>query len=259
MIVDCHTHWGICWQERYPDNPDPWLAVLDKHGISAAFLMPHAGIQDSRQCALDNDRLAELARKSPRRLVPLGSAWPQLGERAVQEARRCLTTLKMKGLKFHPWLQGFSLSSTTFGQICGFAGEAGAPIFFHDGTPPYSLSEQVAGLARRFPKTTFVLGHSGILWNWRSALAASRHANIWICLCGPHLRAMEILAQKADPDRILWGSDFGFGLADPIAYRLPLLRAARIADELRDKILSANPRRLMRLNEGTAGKNIADA
>ena len=146
----------------------------------------------------------------------------------------------MKGLKFHPWVQGFSTADPVLGSICRLAGDAGVPIFFHDGTPCYSLSEQIAGLARRFPRTRFVLAHAGLLWNWRSALLATRLDNIWICLCGPHARAMELLCSRADPQRILWGSDFGFGLADQIEYRLNLFLKTRIPRSLQDRILGTN-------------------
>ena len=245
MIIDCHTHWGICWQKRDGADPANWLAVLDKHGINKAFLMPHAGIYSMKLCRTDNNTVAAFAAQKPERLIPIGTTWPQMGKEAVEEARRCIVNLGMKGLKFHPWLQGFSTADHNFGEICGLMGELNAPVFFHDGTPCYSLPEQIGGLAKRFPKTKFVLGHSGILWNWRSALSVARHPNIWICLCGPHMRAMEILCRKADPRRILWGTDFGFGFSDSIEYRLNLILRAKIDDKLREKILGENPLQLL--------------
>jgi predicted TIM-barrel fold metal-dependent hydrolase len=89
------------------------------------------------------------------------------------------------------------------------------------------------------------LGHTGLLWHWRSALEAARHPNVWSCLCGPHQRAIEQFCQRADPERLLWGTDFGFGFADAIEYRLNLILRARIDDALRRRILDDNPRRLL--------------
>lgn len=244
MIVDCHTHWGQCWGARDGADPTNWLAVLDKHGVDQAFLMPHAGICRLDLCKADNNAIAAVAAKKAGRLIPIGTAWPQMGNDAIEETRRCITNLGMKGLKFHPWLQGFSTADRCFGEICKLMGELNAPVFFHDGTPCYSLPEQIGGLARKFPKTKFVLGHAGILWNWRGALEAARHPNIWICLCGPHMRAMEILCQKADPSRILWGTDFGFGFSDSIEYRLNLMLRAEIDSRLRERILGENPLQL---------------
>ncbi|MBI3986665.1 MAG: amidohydrolase [Lentisphaerae bacterium] len=244
MIIDCHTHWGQQWEEKSSGNPAPWLAILDRNKVDRAFLMVCEGLFRQDRVVADNDHVARVAKASGGRMIPLGTACPPIGAPAVAEARRCLTTLGMPGLKFHPWVQGFSVADKTFHEICALAGDLKKPIFFHDGTPCYCLSEQIGGLARMFPKTVFVLGHSGILWNWRSALEAVRFPNVWSCLCGPHYRAMELLCQRADSDRLLWGSDFGFGMADPIGYRLGLFMRTRISDTLREKILDHNPRRL---------------
>lgn len=245
MIVDCHTHWGIVWEDRDRGDPTRWLEMLDQYGIDKAFLLGHYNLEQSEATRADNDRLAEIRDRLPDRIVPFGTAWPQKGEEGIAEIRRCLEELGMMGLKFHPWLQGFSTAHAVFAEMCAMAGEFGVPILLHDGTPCYSLPEQVGGLARRFPGTTFVLGHAGLLWSWRSALEAARLPNVWVCLCGPHLRAMELFCQRGDTDRLLWGSDFGFGFADPIGYRLGLIRRARIEEEVRENILGANPLRLL--------------
>ncbi|MCE5308219.1 MAG: amidohydrolase [Acidobacteriales bacterium] len=247
MIVDCHTHWGMVWRERDRQDPSRWLAFLDRNAVTKAVLMGHANLQRPDLCAEDNDTIANLAAQYPERLIPVGTAWPQQGERGFKEARRCLEELGMRGLKFHPWLQGFSTADMFLRRMCALAGEWNVPVFFHDGTPCYCLPEQIGGLARVFPRTTFVLGHAGLLWHWRSAIQAARLPNVWTCLCGPHIRALELLCQRIDPDRLLWGSDFGFGFADQIDYRLNLLLRARIPDGLREQILSVNPLRLLRV------------
>lgn len=246
MIIDCHTHWGIGWEDRDRDDPTQWLAVLDKHGVDRAFLFGHYNLVRSDRAQADNNRLAQLTARAAGRFYPFGSVWPQMGEEAVEEARRCMDELGMKGLKFHPWLQGFSTADPFFAKICALAGERGIPILLHDGTPCYSMPEQMGGLARRFPQTQFILGHSGLLWNWRSALEASRLPNVWSCLCGPHLRAIEQFCRHAEPDRLLWGTDFGFGFLDAIEYRLNLMRRAKIDEALRQRIFGENPLRLMR-------------
>src|SRR5437868_7743400 len=150
MIIDCHAHWGMVWEERDHGNPARFLECLDLHNITASYLMGYLSLMRQDLAAQDNDNLAKIAAQAPQRLFPLATTWPQLGEAALLEAVRCLTELKVKGLKFHPWLQGFSLTDATFGRICGLAGEMKVPIFFHDGTPCYSLPEHVGALARRF-------------------------------------------------------------------------------------------------------------
>ena len=247
MIIDCHTHWGVHWEARDHGDATQWLSVLDGHHVDKAVLMGHANLLRPDLCEQDNNNLARLAAKHPERFIPVGTSWPQLKERGVVEVRRCLELLGMRGLKFHPWMQSYSTADPFLGEMCELAGEFGVPVFFHDGTPCFSLSEQIAGLARRFPRTRFVLAHSGLLWNWRSALFAARRQNIWLCLCGPHLRAMELLCTHADPDRIVWGSDYGFSFSDSIEYRLNLLLRARIPQNVCDRILGLNPSLLLNI------------
>jgi predicted TIM-barrel fold metal-dependent hydrolase len=246
MIVDCHTHWGMCWEEKCQGDPSEWLAVLDRHGVRKAFLYGHANLYRVDFCKNDNDLLAQVSSKSPDRLIPVATSWPQMEKDGVKEVRRCIETLGIRHLKFHPWLQGFSTADRYFGEICSLAGECHMPIFLHDGTPCYSLSEQIAGLAKRFPSTTFVLAHSGLLWAWRSAIEAARYANVRLCLCGPSMRAMELLSERVDPGRLLWGSDYGFSFADSINYRLGLFLRSKIKDSLKEQILEINPLDLLK-------------
>lgn len=94
------------------------LSVLDKHGIDKAFVMGGANLYNSTLCAQDNDHLAELGRKSDR-FLPLCTAWPQDREKGVAEIARCIEKLAMKGLKFHPKLQGFSTADEYLHKMCG--------------------------------------------------------------------------------------------------------------------------------------------
>jgi uncharacterized protein len=249
MITDCHTHYGIPWVDRDGDNPEKWLAIPKKHGVEKFFLFGHYNIYRENKTKEDNDRLARITKKYPEHFTPVATVWPQNGQGAIDEMVRCIEILDFPLLKFHPWIQGFSLTHPTMKQIYALAGEYQVPIIFHDGTPCYSLPEQIAGLARQFHKTTFVLGHGGILWAWRSALEAMKHPNIWTMLCGSTMQAYEIFCEKSDTDRLLWGSDYGFGLSDSVGYRLHELQQAKIKPTVIEKILSVNPSRFLEMKK----------
>lgn len=235
----------MCWEERCHGDPSEWLAALDKHGVHKAFLYGRANIYRLDRCMEDNNTLVRVAAKAAGRLIPVGSSWPQMGKDSIKEVQRCIEQLGIRFLKFHPWLQGFSSADRHFEEICGLAGECKVALFFHDGTPCHSLSAQIGSLARRFPSPTIVLAHSGLLWDWRSAIEAGRYKNVRLCLCGPSMRAIEIICERSDPDRLLWGSDYGFGFADPIPYRLNLLLHSKIKDSLKQQILGPNAQRFL--------------
>lgn len=247
MIVDCHTHWGIAWQDKTPRDPTAWLAVLDQYNISHAVVLPEAGLVDARCIASNHDDMAAACAASAGRMLPFATTNAMHGE-AVPELRRCLDELNFRGIKFHPWLQGCSVSHPAMDEVCELAAASNAPILFHDGTPPFSLPSQIALLAKRHPRATIILGHCGLFEHWREAAAAMKATtNLWGCLCSPHLGAMRELVNRCDKNRLVWGSDFGYGLADIYAYRIPLMNQMRLSDSEYEMIVDTNPKRLLQL------------
>jgi DNA-binding transcriptional regulator YhcF (GntR family) len=93
-------------------------------------------------------------------------------------------------------------------QIAEVAAEFQVPILFHDGTPPVSLTSQVALLSQRHPGTKIILGHSGLFEHFREAAAAVNACdNLWACLCGPHVQGLRHLLAHVPAERLLWGTE----------------------------------------------------
>ena len=248
MIIDTHTHWGIVWEDKYGTDPSAFLDVLDRHQVDGAALMGHRGLtvnSDMKKC---NDIVKETCRRSNGRLFPIATVHPAFGDGSLREFERCVGELDMRGLKLHPWVQGFSTADPVVDDLCRLCGEFDVPMIFHDGTPCYSMPSQVGGLALRFPGSKFVLGHAGLLELWRSALSFSKRCpNLYITLSGPHLAGIQALIDGVDGDRIMWGTDFGFGWSDSIAYRKGLLDVAEMPDNLREKVMGGNAEKLFKL------------
>jgi uncharacterized protein len=248
VIFDAHTHWSDGWRSDDPTDPARWLAVWDKYGVTAGLLFPMVGLEDSTRLRQDNDHVSAIAARSSGRMIPFCTVAPNAGEDAIRELSRCHHELKMRGLKLHPWLQGCTLASPTMDRLCEAAAEYRMPVIFHDGTPCFSLPSQVAVLARRHPRTTFLLGHCGIFQHWREAIAAMRYSeNLWGCLCSPYAAALRQLVGQSDLSRLLWGSDHGFGSIDMIGYRLELMECVGLTPRQRDMILWENAGRIFDL------------
>ncbi len=246
-MIDCHTHWGRAWTERDGLDPRRWLEPLTAHGVQRAMVMPEEGLLDAGRIGRDNDRVAAVCARSDGRMIPCCTVNLWMREEAARETRRCLGDLGMRGIKFHPWLQGGSVSSPLMDEVCELAAEYGVPVLFHDGTPPFCLPSQMALLARRHPGVQIVLGHSGLFEHWREAIAALKGTpNLWGCLCGPHVAAMREIVRQCDLSRLLWGTDHGYGLADVYQYRFPLMDTLRLSDAARQAIFDDNPARLLR-------------
>ena len=247
MIVDSHTHWPV----GSHGDPAPFLRVLDRCGTDRAVVSGWEVFWRPSSVPMWNDKLADFCRRSGGRLAPLATVYLSDGADAVLEARRSLEELGARGFKHHPWLQGESLFCETMYKICRLAAEHRAPILFHDGTPAYSLSSQVAVLAGSYPETTFVLGHGGILHFWEEAIEAARQLpNIYVTLCGQHPYAMQAACDTLPVERLLWGSDYtGPGAEEFITYRRGLFDGLELPDAARRAILWENPNRLFRLEE----------
>jgi hypothetical protein len=245
MIFDCHTHWGECFRKRDGQDPNRWIEMFARHGVTCALVLPFAGLLDAGKIRADNDDVLAVCAKSSGRMIPFCTVNSWFIEEATAEFERCLTH-GFRGIKFHPWLQGQPVNSAGMDAICDLAASAGVPVIFHDGTPPYSLPSQIALLARRNPRTQFILGHCGLLEHWReAAMALNSTGNLWGCLCGPHAAGVAHLIRHCDTTRLLWGSDAGFTLDDAIGYRLGLMDVVGISDRVKQSILSDNPKRLL--------------
>jgi len=250
MIVDTHTHWGIVWEDKYGTNPSKWLQVCDRHGVDRAALMAHRGLTKNSDMHRCNDTVKETCDRSGGRLFPIATVHPNYGDECLREFERCVKELDMRGLKLHPWIQGFSTSGPVMDDLCLLCGEFDVPMIFHDGTPCYSMPSQIGGLALRFPGSKFVLGHAGLLELWRSALSyLQRCPNLWVTLCGPHLAGMQAIIDKVAEDKIMWGTDFGFGWADAMEYRKKLIDLTDMPDTRRIKIMGNNAVRLFKLKK----------
>jgi len=148
----------------------------------------------------------------------------------------------MRGLKLHPWLQGFpALVAPEVHDICALCGEHGKPILVHDGTPNVSMPSQVGLLAARHSETRFILGHGGLMHLWREAAeVAATLPNVYITLCGPHPAALKHIYRTVPVERILWGTDHGISFVNMVSYRRRLIDLLGLDVKERRAILGEN-------------------
>jgi predicted TIM-barrel fold metal-dependent hydrolase len=219
---------------------------MDTVGVDVSVVFTYEGLLHPSPAA--NDSLAAFVAPRPDRLIAFATVDPRAAD-AATEIERCVTRLGMRGIKLHPWLQGFSSHEPGLDPICETAARLAVPVLFHDGTPPFSTPLQLASLAQRHPETTIVLGHGGLHDLWREAIAAVQTTpNVHLCMCGAPGYAMRRIVAECPIDRLLFGTDGGLR-PEPIP-RYAVLRIRQL-DELgldpaqRSAILVDNPRRLL--------------
>lgn len=144
------------------------------------------------------DDLAAGAHRNADVLIPFGSVDPLQGEAAVEEARRQVGELGVRGFKFHPSVQGFDPSADEFDPLWSAIEELGVPIIVHTGqtgagagTPGgwgfrLSLSNPMLldDVAARHPELQVIMAHPSVPWQDEALSIATHKLNTWIDLSG---------------------------------------------------------------------------
>lgn len=247
-IIDTHVHlYDGDWPPETPTGLTnrQMLDLMDELGIEQVWISPVSGlIRDFQEF---NDDLFEFTKIAPARLRRFYVVNPVHLEEAVKELHRVADTMNADGLKLHPWLQAFSAMYPCVDRVVAACVERHLPILFHDGTPPYSDSLQIANLAERFPQAKIILGHAGLYDGYRAAIAAAkRHKNIYLCVCGPAIADTRAMMAALGPERILYGSDGGKLVSkDTFIQRIKLIQEAAEDEKVARQILEQNPRALV--------------
>jgi predicted TIM-barrel fold metal-dependent hydrolase len=247
-IIDFHTHLDDRWFDKRLMDAESFMTDLDRIGIEVACVFTLMGFYGD--CPKHNDALAEQAAAYPNRLLPFLTVDPKRGREAIEELNRCLERKVFRGIKFHPWLQSFapSMVKPTMVEILQIAAHHALPVIFHDGTPPYATTFQIAQCARWVPEATVVLGHAGLAdYTIPAAQLVRDIPNLHACVCGPRPADVRYLIDTAGPEKLLFGSDFGLSDALIIEDRLDAILRAGLSDELTRLILHDNAATLLGL------------
>ncbi|MGC5617219.1 amidohydrolase family protein [Georgenia sp. Z1491] len=157
-------------------------------------------------------------------LLPFGSVDP-LQDGALDEARRQIEDLGVRGFKFHPTLQGFDPSDERYFPIYHAIDEAGLVALFHTGQTGIGarmpgghglrlgLSNPILldDVAAAFPDLTVIMAHPSVPWQDEAISVATHKGNAYIDLSGwsPTYFPPQLVHQAGRmlQDKVLFGSD----------------------------------------------------
>ena len=246
-IIDFHVHIGSYFTSGENSSAERQMELMLKYGVEKAVLSNINALRSNcHDFKGENNKLAKYVSKFPDNLYGYAVINPLEGKKAINEFRRSVEKLGMKGLKLHPWLQGFSCSDSEIMPVVEESIRLKVPILFHDGTPPYSTPLQIANLARMYPEATIILGHSGLHDLWKNAIAgAEKYKNLYLCLCGPSTFAMERIINQVSIDRIVFGTDLINANGKDFIFRIRQFLSLDIHTEKKKKILWENPLNLL--------------
>ena len=219
---------------------------MDELGIVHSVLLPIDLPYISRNAA----HALEAARREPK-MISFGSVHPivdRVGTRLDEQAHA-----GARGVKVHPAVQLIAPDHPRALALYRQCGARNLPVIWHCGPVGIELESgrrrsQVALYERAIaeqPRTAFVLGHAGALQMERALDLACRYPNVWLEMSGQSLANVRTILDRADPERVVYGSDWPFyhqaiGIAK-------ILMATEGREHLRSKVLFANAARLLRL------------
>lgn len=229
-FFDAHTHLGDADPDGYAATPEEIVAGLDRGGQRRALIFP---MQEPGGYREPNDRAIGAAQGSGGRLEALARIDPNLGDAALDEARRCLAA-GARGFKLHPRSDAFDMPHPIVERVVALAHEHRAPVLFHAGRGFPGLGEEVATMARRHPGARLILAHAGISDIGHLADVVAEAPNIFFDTSWWLVSDMLTLFATVPPGRILYGSDMPYGAA-----RFSALRDLRCAFQvgLDDEVL----------------------
>jgi len=243
-IIDIHTHFPGHSFGNTPKTGAQLRLEFEEEGLAGAWVMTADGFL--KEAKRHNDLLAQGLKNHRDFFIPFCTVNPHDDLKdSLNELERCSRRLKMRGLKFHPWLQAFSMTHPNVVPIMQKAGELGMPVLFHDGTLPYSAPLQIAWAAEQVPQTRIILGHSGLDDLWEEAvIACLRNDNIYLCLQGLSAGYIREIIRRCPVEKLLFGSDGGF-MPNLVRSAIVKLECSGAPQKTLKKIFFENPRRLL--------------
>jgi predicted TIM-barrel fold metal-dependent hydrolase len=243
MIIDAHTHVPTAsYADRYGGSGADFLDACDANGVHGAWVFPTEGLSD--QDPTFNADVVDYCSDDPSRLIPFCTAYPQL-EGAANVVREAVEE-GARGIKLHPWLQGFSVTEPYMADIGAVATELSLPIVFHDGTPPSSSPTQIGEFADAFPRVAVILGHGGLhdLWMEAASVAATR-SNVYVIPSGVPSGAVAAVVRGVGYQKVLFGSDLGYNERDVQKYQLEKIHRLSLPEAQIAAILGGNAQRIL--------------
>lgn len=158
-----------------------------------------------------------------------------------------------RGIKLHPTFQLFRPTNKFALEIYELAAKHNLPILFHTGFSPlmpkffrrFVAFEEFAEIIIKYPRTTFILGHSAISEFEKAANLGKKHDNVYLELSGQPPSAIKKIIKTMGDDRLLYGTDWPFY---PMAIELAkILLATEDNKKTRNNILSKNASNLLNL------------
>jgi uncharacterized protein len=206
-IFDAHLHLGTDIDGMVGDF-DQLLAVMDRYGISRAFVFCLDEPDRHPAFRAANDRTLAYAERTAGRLIPFVRL--DLNETPIEEARRCLDA-GARGIKLHPRAQKFTSTDERLAPVFELAAERRVPILIHGGRGLPPIAAGLRALVERYPEATLIIAHAGIAD--LAQLARCMAGRKGVLFDTSTWSAVDLLDfyRLVPPEQVVYASDFPYG------------------------------------------------
>jgi uncharacterized protein len=244
--------------EEILSSPDRLLTYLDAEGVERACCINYVSPDVMGFGAEVNDWIAAFTRHHRSRLLPVGSVHPRLTPKVEQEIQRVLD-LGIRMIKLHPPHQLFAPNAYRFdlpelARIYEECQMRGVPVMFHTGTSVFPRARNVYAdpmpiddVAVDFPQLPIILAHAGRpLYAETAFFLMRRHPNVYADLSGIPPKALLTYFPRLREiaGKLLWGTDWPSPGVLSIGRNVAAFRELGLGEDLEEKILQSNARRL---------------
>lgn len=249
-VWDVHGHLGGPGLRGTPrERIATLLDYADRMGIERLVVFmgyPWAYDPTPDDMRRQNDQVLEAIEHSQGRAHGFVYLNPNHRDASLAELDRCVADGPMIGIKL--WV-ALRCHDQRLDPIVERAVELGVPVLQHTwfkitgNLPGESTASDLAKLAARHPRASFIAAHSGGEWE-RGIRAIRATTNVTAEICGgdPTAGFVEMAVRELGAERVVYGSDFA---GRSFASQLAKVYGAEISDQAKRLILSENTRRML--------------
>ena len=223
LVFDVHTHLGHDI-DGMSGSRDELLGVLERYGVSQAFVFCMDEPDRHPRFRAPNDRTLEHAARSKGRFIPFVRL--DLGEDPIGEAERCLDR-GARGIKLHPRAQRFLLNDERLEPVFALAAERRVPILIHGGRGLPPIADHLHRLVDAHPAAQLIIAHAGIADLAGLAGHFAGRPNVFFDTSVWSAVDLLDLYRLVSPEQVLFASDYPYGQQP--ASLLIALRTARLS------------------------------
>ena len=218
MIIDTHVHIGD--MIGFHMTEEDVLYSMQQYGIdhsivscldAAQFdhelrLIPSKYCRSQIECL---QKVVDFAKKYPDRIS--AAAWLRpYNEKADYDLYKTINDNRkyIKAIKFHPFHSNVPFDSVAMEPFIELAQHYGLPVVVHTGGSDAASCVRVYNMAKRFPKTRFVMVHMGLGTDNKEAIElVARQPNLYGDTTWVSMQSTLLLIQTAGIEKVMFGSD----------------------------------------------------